>query len=144
MKYAVAIVVAIAAIACAEVASLIGPGAALVLVACVISTAILTIVKGATMTAQAESDETLRIEGFGMKGEARGRRILSSNALLLVVGLALGLGLYLHHVENQSALNRIFESMAENTYVLSLSQADREKLNLRMPESLRRKLRVAE
>ncbi len=64
-------------------------------------------------------------------------------ALLVIVLIFLG---YLHHQQESIVLSdasaqhqRIEDKFNEVIYVLSLSQADREKLNLNMPQSLRTK-----
>ncbi len=64
-------------------------------------------------------------------------------ALFVIVLLFAG---YMHHYYSQLALSdgaaqhqRIEDKFNEVIYVLSLSQADREKLNLNMPQSLRTK-----
>ena len=66
-------------------------------------------------------------------------------ALLVIVLIFLG---YLHHQAEQITLadsssqhQRIEQKFDEMTYVLTLSQADRERLNISMPASLRSKVR---
>lgn len=88
-----------------------------------------------------EGEETLEVKGFGMEGKATGRRLFTDNLIVLCIGGTLAFGVYRHHSSNEEALTRLFEAMAENTYVLSLPQAERERLNIAMPESLRRKVR---
>lgn len=80
--------------------------------------------------------DTLEVEGYGIKGRARGTDVL---VVLLFFALC-GLG-YMHHIQEEALLNRLLEAMTENTYVLSLPQSEREKLNIAMPDSLRKKLR---
>lgn len=61
--------------------------------------------------------------------------------LLVILFFALvGLG-YLHHVQEEAMLAKILEVMTEQNYILSLSQERREKLEIAMPDSLRKKLR---
>jgi hypothetical protein len=48
---------------------------------------------------------------------------------------------YEHHKASEEAFKKIYEATVENTYVLSLPQAEREKLNISIPDSLRRKMR---
>lgn len=77
----------------------------------------------------------------GWRATAHGRDTI----LVLLVGVVIALG-YLHH---QSQEQRLADSSAQHTkiedkfnemiYVLSLPQADRERLNLSMPDSLRAK-----
>lgn len=61
--------------------------------------------------------------------------LVNNNGLLMLI-LAMQVAqawfLYQHHLTGEEALR-------ENTYVLSLSQPEREKLNLAMPDSLRKK-----
>ncbi len=71
----------------------------------------------------------------------KGAGVLSKNGLTVALICLLIFGIYKHHTDNEAALTRIYEAMAENTYVLSLPQAEREKLNIAIPESLRRKMR---
>ena len=83
--------------------------------------------------------DTLELEGYGIKGRARGTDVLV--VLLFFALVALG---YLHHYQEEALLTKLLEAMTENTYVLSLPQAERERLNIVMPDSLRRKLRTRE
>lgn len=73
---------------------------------------------------------------FGWAAEAHGQTV----AVLLIAVMLAFLG-YRHHVSSEEQMSRLFEAIAENTYLLSLSPTEREKLNIVMPESLRRKLR---
>lgn len=91
----------------------------------------------------ATDEEVIEVKGFGIEGRARGRR-LSTPALLLAGFCSLAAFGYQHDKQQSERLNQIHESMVENTYVLSLSQARREELNIAMPESLRRKIRPRE
>jgi hypothetical protein len=67
----------------------------------------------------------------------------------VVVG-AIGVGLYVHDARSEAEHQRSHEHMQleerlnEVVYVLTLSQQDRERLNLAVPESLRRKQRAME
>ena len=86
--------------------------------------------------AQENGLDTLEVEGYGLKGRARGTDVLVVLLFFALVGLG-----YLHHLQEEALLNRVLEAMTENTYVLSLPQADRERLQIQMPDSLRRKIR---
>ncbi len=88
-----------------------------------------------------EAEETLDVKGFGTEVKLKGAGILSKNGLTLALICLLIFAIYKHHTDNEAALTRIYEAMAENTYVLSLPQAEREKLQIAIPESLRRKMR---
>lgn len=92
------------------------------------------------MAANVEEDEAIELGGFGVKGKITGRRIVTENGLVLVLFCALGWLLYNDHTANESQHQRLLDAIQENTYVLSLSQLDRERLRIDMPESLRRKL----
>lgn len=96
-------------------------------------------------------DQTIEVKGLGLEGRLRGKRLVNANSLLLTAVCALAALGYQHHASSEEQhkkqgeeLRQIHEAMAENTYVLSLSQADREKLNIAMPDSLRRKVRSRE
>ncbi len=91
-----------------------------------------------------DDDKGLTVIGpGGWKATVQGQ----STIIVLLVGCLVGLG-YLHH---QSQDQRASEAVAQHQkiddkfneiiYVLSLSQPDREKLNISMPESLRGKTR---
>ena len=87
----------------------------------------------------AAQQESLDLEGMGVKVQARGKDVKAPMLLFILAG---GIGYFgwLHHDASMRELQMIREQMAENTYVLSLSQADRERLNLQMPDSLRRRV----
>ena len=84
-------------------------------------------------------EESIEVEGYGLRASVKSKDILIFILFTALVGLG-----YLHHIHEENTLSRLFEAMAENTYLLSLPQAEREKLNLRMPDSLRRKIREHE
>lgn len=85
-------------------------------------------------------DESLEVGAGPVTVRAKGKSLsVHVYIALIVAGLAI-LG-YKHHSQGDEMLQKILEATTENTYVLSLSQADRERLNLAMPDSLRRKLR---
>lgn len=86
-------------------------------------------------------EEAIQLEGFGMKGSLSGRKIFSEHVLVLILFCAMALLLYNDHTANEAQHLKLLEAIAENTYVLALPQADRERLNIAMPESLRRKIR---
>lgn len=92
-------------------------------------------------------NEEITVKGFGLEGKASGRKLLSANGLLLVFACALAVFGYQlltttreEHRSQSEAMQKLFEAMSENNYILSLSQADRERLNIQMPDSLRRKI----
>jgi hypothetical protein len=69
------------------------------------------------------------------------KRLLGENTLLLLLIVAVGYFGYKHHESSEEWQRKIYEATIENTYVLSLPQAEREKLNISVPDSLRRKMR---
>jgi hypothetical protein len=79
----------------------------------------------------------------GWKATAQGRDTI----IVLLIGVIVALG-YLHHQSADQHLQdmaaqhqKIDDKFNEMIYVLSLTQPDREKLNIAMPESLRAKIR---
>lgn len=84
--------------------------------------------------------EALRFKGFGIEAMANGKQ---ATIILLAAACAVGL-VYagLKFADKMTDDHReVRDAMAEMTYVLSLPTAERERLNLAMPESLRRKTR---
>jgi hypothetical protein len=91
----------------------------------------------------------------GWTGKAQG-----TSVLVFLMACALGALVYAHHIQVELSLDALHadtvnkyqsnqqktmdqlihlnESIDANTYVLSLSQQDREKLNILMPDSMRR------
>ena len=87
------------------------------------------------------NSESIELSGAGMGLKARGHRLVSNNIAFLLLYTMFAAFMYYHHTQNMELLGKVLEATTENTYVLSLSQAEREKLNIAMPESLRRKMR---
>jgi len=86
-------------------------------------------------------EQLLELEGFGLKGKLRGRRIFSENASIVFLFAMFAAFMYYHHTITVELLAKNLEATVENTYVLSLSPEEREKLRINMPESLKRKIR---
>lgn len=86
-----------------------------------------------SVMANGEKDDVATWEGFGQKARIPTKALTGAN--ILVVGM-FAVILVMQY--------RIMESISEQTYVLSLSQAERERLNLTMPDSLRKKLKARE
>jgi hypothetical protein len=84
--------------------------------------------------------ETVDVSGLGLKLRATGKDVKAPTLLILLV-LGLTYAGWKHHDATESNYRLMLEQMAEMTYVLSLPQAERDKLNLAMPESLRRRMR---
>jgi hypothetical protein len=84
----------------------------------------------------------IQISGpFGIKLGGRGRAVLT-----VVIIAAILAGLYIHDGRTEASSNQrshehmqLEERLNEVVYVLTLSQEQRERLNLAVPESLRRK-----
>jgi hypothetical protein len=89
-------------------------------------------------------EQLLELEGFGMKGKVRGRRLFSDHGAILLLFFMFSAFMYYHHTTTLELLAKNLEATTENTYVSTLTQAERERLNLSMPESLRRKMRTRE
>lgn len=92
----------------------------------------------------------VKIGWMGFKLEGRGRAVVGVVLSAVVVG-AIGVGLYVHDARSEAGSNQrshehmqLEERLNEVVYVLTLSQQDRERLNLAVPESLRRKQRAME
>lgn len=137
-------------IAGAEIGYINGRYAALVLVAGALTALVISAVHfGKVGTMATDNEETIEVEGMGFKGKASGRRLLSENTLWLVLLIAIAALAWKHHSESESQMARLEalvlrqnELMVEWSYIISRSQAERERLDLQMPESLRRKLRA--
>jgi hypothetical protein len=96
---------------------------------------------------EAQKQEELEIAGpGGLKFKARGTDIV----LLFVAAICIGTAyiLWEHKTDTKEyqqamlkTLERVGETQAEFTYVVSLTPAEREKLHIDQPESLRKKIR---
>lgn len=87
--------------------------------------------------AMAGDQESFEASGFGVNAKLTGRRLVSDNLLLIILFAVL---LFMEY-SNQVLILKLTDTVAENSYILSLSQAERESLRIQMPDSLRRKLR---
>lgn len=92
----------------------------------------------------------VKIGWMGFRLEGGGRAVVGVVLSALVVG-AIGVGLYVHDARSEAASYQrshehmqLEERLNEVVYVLTLSQQERERLNLAVPESLRRKQRAME
>lgn len=95
------------------------------------------------MSTQAAEDSLEVSSPGGWKAAVKGREVILFVALLAACGL-----LWAHHAAthedhaNVSArLERIEKAIDSNTFVLTLKQDEREKLDLAMPDELRAKRR---
>jgi hypothetical protein len=83
------------------------------------------------------NDDALEVTSpTGWKAAVKGRDLMF--VILLLSACALG---YAHHDASRADLREVKDKFEEMIYVLSLPQAEREKLNLTMPDSLRVKMR---
>jgi hypothetical protein len=130
------IVTFIVGIGLTEVQQLTSVNVSVILLACASGALLFSMAKRRSMAMAIDGEQSLEVQGFGLKGVARGQTI----AIFLLAIAVLFLG-YQHHVSSDEKLTRLFEAIAENTYVLSLNQAEREALRIVMPESLKRKIR---
>jgi len=141
--YVLLLVAMVATVAVLEVGYVTVPSAGAMVVISAFCVLLFSIIKKVDKVTT--EDESIAVGGLGFKAEAHGPKLLTGgmggNLVLfsMIVGIAL-LG-YKHHLDSELQLTKIFEAMAENTYVLSLTPQEREKLNIAMPESLRKKLR---
>lgn len=104
----------------------------------------------------AEPQEELQVDIAGQKVNYKGMHL--GNLLQIVIVAAVALGVYiLHEMRGEAkaasavtqqehgklgdAVEKGTEAQVEMNYILTLSPEAREKLNLRMPESLRKKVR---
>jgi len=71
-------------------------------------------------------------------------RLLGDRAVTLIIICAVAWFMWWHHTTTEDLLKKNLEATTENTYVLSLSQAEREGLRITMPDSLKRKMRNRE
>lgn len=145
LSYAAAISLALWFLSATELTYINGKVAAIILVSGALTTLAFSVLhrerEGAVNDGQ---QEVIELKAAGMEAKRTGRAILGENTLVLIFFCALSYFGYVHHTSNEEALRRVYEATVENTYVLSLSQPEREKLQIAMPESLRRKLRIRE
>lgn len=106
------------------------------------SALIFSVLKRKEVAAMAEDGDTqvLEVGGMGIKARLSGRRVMSAdNMLLLILVMQCAQAWFMYQHFTDSA-----EAQRESIYILSLSPAEREKLNMAMPASLRAKLRRGE
>ncbi len=107
--------------------------------------------------ASEDQKEAFQVSGFGLKATAYSRE-MSKIFLMVVLFSVLGMMIYKHDVEAKSRSDEVSKSIQaireemrssradlqsqheETTYVLALPEADRRKLNLQMPEGMRRRM----
>jgi hypothetical protein len=109
-----------------------------------------TVVKRATTAALDEYEQRLagggvKIGWMGFRLEGKGRAVVGVLLALAVVAILMAGG-YAHDKKNEEASTQrqkehtaMEERLNEVVYVLTLSQQERERLNLSIPDSLRRK-----
>ena len=141
LAYGAALILGLVFLAAAELTYINGIAAVIIMVSGAFTALAFSIVarRGGVV---ANGDDTVELKGpAGLSAKIPARRLLGENSLLLIFCCVLAYFGYVHHTSNEEALKRVYEATVENTYVLSLSQADREALKIAMPESLRRKIR---
>lgn len=85
-------------------------------------------------------NETVELEGLGAKIRASGdKTILVLLGILVIAGFVF-MG-WVHHEQMLKDNEEIKEQFSEVVYILSLSPAEREKLNIAMPKGLRTRLK---
>ena len=82
--------------------------------------------------------------GLKLKGKNLPERLLGDRGVMLILICAVAWFMWWHHTTTEDLLKKNLEATTENTYVLSLSQAEREGLRITMPDSLKRKMRNRE
>ena len=98
--------------------------------------------------AEQRNSEQFDVEGFGLRARVRGHDIIVV-VLIVLLFMAVGYLIWQHDVSSTERINvlnsgqqQVIEEVSALTYVMTLSVEDRAKLNLSMPESLRKKLRT--
>jgi len=95
-------------------------------------------------------EDTVRLRAGGVEAEFRGRHLPNLIRFLIFLLLALLFALVYQGIQSsqnehaglKAAIAEQTDAQREQTYVLTLTQAQREALNLSMPDSLRRRLRM--
>lgn len=96
-----------------------------------------------------QQEESVSLKAMGAEANYKGHNLASFFRFLITVGIVVLVLLGLQekqesskeHAELKATLNQHTEAQQETTYVLTLSQFEKDKLNLVMPDSLRRKIR---
>lgn len=91
--------------------------------------------------ASRDSNESLNIDALGVKVKAQGADLKVPLLVVMAFG-ALGYMGWQHHESQTRDAQRMSEQLSELVYVMSLTQEDRNRLQLSMPDSLRRKVRT--
>lgn len=85
-------------------------------------------------------EEQIQAEGpFGLKISGTGPNTVLA-LLMVLCFVAVAALVWMHHTDERANVDELKNSVAEMVYVLSLPQDKREKLQLTMPDSLRRKV----
>lgn len=95
------------------------------------------------MPKQDALDDDAHVEMPGFKAKVPGAlvKLLNGSGAVVVLLVCLIAGGVYHHDQTMMTNKQVLEALDANTYVLSLPQAERERLNIAMPDSLRRKIR---
>ena len=95
-----------------------------------------------------ESSGQLDWQGFGMRARVRGHDVI---VVVLLVALFVGVGYLIFDHDKRSsdrvmrlteAQERVVDEVSALTYVMTLTQEERLRLNISMPESLRKRTRA--
>lgn len=87
------------------------------------------------------TEDSLEVQGpMGIKATAKGERA-AAWLLAIVCTAALSLLGFRHHDSTEANHREVKESLSEMIYVLSLSPEERARLNIAMPDSMRKKVR---
>lgn len=125
-----------------EIGFVNGKVAVLVLVASALTSLLYSVMKPKmeATVGNGDSGQVLEVETPGFKGKARG--LGNGGVLALILGLTVAQAWFIYDMRQM--LQRVIDSNDALIFAMSLSEAERQKLNIAMPESLRRKLRSRE
>jgi len=137
------LLLAVFLVAAMELEAIGGRMASALFASAAISAFAFSLVRHITGGIMREHDDTIKAEGFGVRVDVPAKVLSREGILFAAFCLAFAWLFYQHHMDSQTQAARTLEAVIELTYVISLPQAERERLNLRMPESLRRKLTYA-
>ena len=92
-------------------------------------------------------NDKLEVEGFGVRARFRGHDVVFLMLIILLFAVTVFLG-YEHDTRSEkriesiiAAQERLVEEVSALTFVMTLSPDERTKLNIAMPDSLRKKLK---
>jgi hypothetical protein len=139
-----AILTATGFVAATEVGYISGSHAQLVILGMLASSLVFSIARRREPVARDYPGQDVieaKLSGVKLSGDRLPERLLNDRIILVLLLCAIAWFMQYHHGSTQELLQKNLEATAENTYVLSLSQPERESLRIIMPESLKRKIR---